>query len=391
MIPEYYEFICPVKVLSGKKALANISFEMEQLGVKRAMIVSDPGVAGAGLIKKVVEAFGESDCEAGVIYDKTPPDSGSKVVNEVAKQFRDNNCDCFIAVGGGSSIDTAKCANMIVVTGTSDLMQFQGVDRLDKPLKPFIVVPTTAGTGSEVTAAAVIYDEDTHTKLAFTSNHLFPDVAILDPAMTETMPAKITAATGMDALTHAMEAYYCLAKNPVSDAYAIAAIRLIFKYLLTSVKKGKDLEARLAMLNASMLAGIAFSNSLVGVVHGIAHATGGVARVPHGVANSIYLPFGLENNFNKAGHIIAELAPFVGEEPTGDQKKDAELVVAAVRKLGQQLKEASGLPTTLKEAGVTEDQLEDIAKACINDGSCTINPEDITFEIALDIAKKAFK
>jgi len=390
MIPEYYEFICPVKVLSGKKALANLSFEMEQLGAKRAMIVSDPGVAGAGLVKKVLEAFGESDCEAGVVYDQTPPDSGSKVVNEVAKQFLDNKCDCFIAVGGGSSIDTAKCANMIVVTGTSDLMQFQGVDRLDRPLKPFIVIPTTAGTGSEVTAAAVIYDEESHTKLAFTSNHLFPDVAILDPAMTETMPPKITAATGMDALTHAMEAYYCLAKNPVSDAYAIAAIRLIFKYLLQSVKKGKDLEARLAMLNASMLAGIAFSNSLVGVVHGIAHATGGVARVPHGVANSIYLPFGLENNFDKAGDVIAELVPIVGEKSTGDVKKDAELVVAAVRKLGQQLKEASGLPTTLKEAGVTEDQLEDIAKACINDGSCTINPEDITYEVALDIAKKAF-
>ncbi|MBN1882409.1 MAG: iron-containing alcohol dehydrogenase [Deltaproteobacteria bacterium] len=391
MIPEYYEFICPVKVLSGKKALANLPFEMENLGVKRALIVSDPGVAGAGLIKKVVEAFGESDCEAGVIFDKTPPDSGSTVVNEVAKLFLDNKCDCFIAVGGGSSIDTAKCANMVIVTGTPDLMQFQGVDRLTQSLKPFIVIPTTAGTGSEVTSAAVIYDEATHTKLAFTSNHLFPDVAILDPKMTESLPPKITAATGMDALTHAMEAYYCLAKNPVSDAYAIAAIRLIFKYLLTSTKKGNDLEARLAMLNASMLAGIAFSNSLVGVVHGIAHATGGVARVPHGVANSIYLPFGLENNFKKAGHIIAELVPFVGETSTGDVKKDAEVVVAAVRKLAQQLKEASGLPTTLKEAGVTKDQLEDIAKACINDGSCTINPEDITYEVALDIAKKAFE
>ncbi len=390
MLPEYYEFLCPVKILSGLKALSNLTFEMELLGVKKALIVTDKGVSDAGLIKTVKKAFGGSKCEIGAIYDKTPPDSGTDIVNEVAKLFLDKKCDCFIAVGGGSSIDTAKCANMIVVEGTNDLMKFQGVERLTKPLKPFVVIPTTAGTGSEVTSAAVIYDRKNKTKLAFASGLLFPDIAILDPKMTVTMPPKITAATGMDALTHAVEAYYCLQKNPVSDAYAIAAIRLVFDSLLDSTLKPKDEKKRLAMLNASLLAGIAFSNSLVGVVHGIAHATGGVARVPHGIANSILLPFGMENNYDKAGDLIAELAPFMGATTTGSKLDQAKSAVAAVRELANELKAASGLPTKLSEAGVKKDQLEEIAKTAINDGSCTMNPEDITYEVALDIIKQAF-
>ena len=390
MLPQYYEFICPVKILSGLKALSNLPYELGLLGAKRPLIVTDKGVVGAGLLKLVKEAFSESDIEPGIVFDETPPDSGSAVVNRVAKLFKENKCDSFIAVGGGSVIDTAKCANMIVVEGTSDLMKFQGVDRLEKDMRPFIVIPTTAGTGSEVTSAAVIYDEASHTKMAFTSSKLFPKAAILDPRMTMTMPPKISAATGMDALTHAAEAYYCLAKNPVSDGFAIAAIRLIFADLLTTVKEPKNKDARLAMLNAALLAGIAFSNSLVGVVHGLAHATGGVARVPHGVANSILLPFGMENNFKKVAPIIGELAPFMGMPATGKPKKDAENAVAAVRKLGKQLKAASGLPTKLSEAGVKKEQLPDIARAAINDGSCTINPEEITYEVALDILKKAF-
>ena len=389
-MPEYYEFICPVKILSGLKALSNLPYELTLLGAKRPLIVTDQGVVKAGLIKLVKEAFAESDIEPGVIFDETPPDSGSAVVNSVAKLFKERKCDSFIAVGGGSVIDTTKCANMIIVEGTGDLMKFQGVDRLEKDMRPFVVIPTTAGTGSEVTSAAVIYDEKSHTKMAFTSSKLFPKAAILDPRMTMTMPPKISAATGMDALTHAAEAYYCLAKNPVSDGFAIAAIRLIFAYLLKSVKDPKDKEARLAMLNASLVAGMAFSNSLVGVVHGLAHATGGIARVPHGVANGILLPFGMENNFKKVGPIIGELAPFMGTPSTGKPKKDAENAVAAVRKLAKQLKNACGLPSRLSETGVTKDQLPEIAKAAINDGSCTINPEEITYEVALDILKKAF-
>jgi alcohol dehydrogenase len=287
-------------------------------------------------------------------------------------------------------MDTAKCANMMVTEGSDDLTSLQGVERLKKPVKPFIAVPTTAGTGSEVTVAAIIYDEDSKVKMGFTSYRLLPDVAILDPKMTMTIPPKITAATAMDALTHAIEAYYCLQKNPVSDSFAVAAIRLIVDNLVTCVENGEDETARLAMANGALLAGISFSNSMVGVVHSLAHACGGVCRVPHGIANGVLLPWGMENNLEKVGDTIAELAPLLGAATTGSATEQAKAAVQAVRDIGARLKELCGFPTMLREAGVTEDKLEDIAKATINDGAVTLNPEDVTYDVALDILKKAY-
>ncbi len=389
-VPQYYEFSCPVKIISGLKAISNIPYEMSLMGVSKAMIVTDEGVAGAGLLKHLEAAFEGSNCEITAVYDKTPPDSSSSVVNEVARQFQDKNCDCFIAVGGGSSIDTTKGANMIVTEGADDLMKFQGAERLSKRMKPFIAVPTTAGTGSEVTLAAMIYNEETKVKMAFTSYLLLPDVAVLDPKMTTTMPAKITAATGMDALTHAIEAYYCLQKNPVSDSMALAAIELIMEYLIKAVQEPKDENARLAMANAALIAGMSFSNSMVGVVHSLAHGCGGVARAPHGVANAILLPYGMENNLEKSADDIAELAPYLGASASGSATDKAKSAIDAVRKLTKRLNEMAGLPITLKEAGVKEEQLEDIAKAAINDGAVTYNPEEVTYEVALDLLKKAF-
>ena len=390
MMPNYYEFFCPVKVISGKKALSNLTYEMDQLGVHRAMVVTDKGVVGAGLMKLVAASFEGSGCTIGAVYDQTPQDSSVKVVNQVAKLYADNQCDCFVAVGGGSVIDTTKGANIVVTEGSDDLMKFQGAERIKKPTKPFIVIPTTAGTGSEVTMAAVIHDEERHVKLALTSYRIFPNLAILDPKMTVTMPAKITAATGMDALTHAVEAYYCLQKNPISDAFAICAIQLIMEYLPKCTQNGNDEESRLAMANAALVAGMSFSNSMCGMVHGLAHACGGVSRVPHGVANGILLPWGMEYNLGKAGNIIAELAPYLGASTSGGPPDRAKAAIQAVRDLGKRLKELSQLPTTLKDAGVTEDKLEAIAKVAINDGTITYNPEEVTYEDALAVLKKAF-
>jgi alcohol dehydrogenase len=278
-----------------------------------------------------------------------------------------------------------------VVENTEDLLQFQGAERIKKDLRPFLVVPTTAGTGSEATSAAVIRNEERKLKMSLTSYKLLPNVAILDPKMTLTMPPKITAATGMDALTHAVEAFYCLQKNPVSDSFSLAAIRLIMDNLLKAVQDGKDEKARLAMANASLLAGISFSNSLVGVVHGLAHASGGVAHVPHGVANAIFLPLGIEHNIAKRAEFIAELAPLFGvSDLTGVAVQDAQAVANAVRDLNKQLYQLSGLPLTLKEAGVREDQLPAIAKACLNDGTLAMNPEEVTYDEALALLKKAY-
>ena len=392
MVPEFYEFFCPVKIISGLQALSNLPHEMEMLGAKKALVVTDKGVVGAGLMKHVEAAFEGSNCSLGAVFDETPPDSSNKVVNSVAALYKEKGCDCFVAVGGGSCIDTAKGANIVITEGTDDLMKFRGAERVKKPLKPFIVIPTTAGTGSEVTLVAVISNVDAGVKMAFTSDRLYPNVAILDPKMTMTMPPKITAATGMDALTHAVEAYYCLQKNPVSDAFAIAAIKLIVDNLVKCVEDGKDEKARLAMANASLLAGISFSNSMVGIVHAIAHAAGGVCHVPHGVANAILLPFGMENNLGKCESAIAELAPWLAgvETVPGSTAERARASVKSVRDLAEKLNKLSGLPLRLRDAGVPEDKLADIAKTAINDGATVYNPEEVTYDVALDVLKKAF-
>ena len=392
MKPDYYEFFCPVKILSGRKALANLPHELTQLGSKNPLIITDKGVAGAKLLDKVQAALTEGDMPVGAIYDEVPPDSGNRVVNEVARLYQDKACDSIVAVGGGSVIDTAKGVNIVVSEGTDDLLKFQGVDRIKATMQPFVVIPTTAGTGSEATAAAVIANQEKGMKMALVSNRLYPHVALIDPVMMLTMPAKITAATGMDALTHACEAFYCLQKNPVSDAFAASAIRLIRDNLVEATRNGENEDARIAMADAALLAGIAFSNSMVGAVHSMAHACGGVAHVPHGVANSILLPFGIEYNMENVPEYLAEIAEMLVPDldPKLSVKEKAQKAADGVRALSTQLAGISGLPQTLSEAGVKEDQLEAIAKLAIDDGSLTYNPAEATFDEILTVLKKAF-
>jgi alcohol dehydrogenase len=315
MLPAYYEFYNPVKIISGHKALDNLPFELEQVGAARPLLITDAGIVKAGLLKHVLGAFAESGMVIGALYDQVPPDSSLEVVKELAQIYRQKRCDALLAVGGGSVLDTAKGVNIIVSEGADDLLAFAGAEVLKRPLRPLLVIPTTGGTGSEVTNVAVIADPGRNLKLLFTSNYLLPRVAVLDSRMTLSLPPLITAATGMDALAHAMEAYTCLQKNPLSDAYATTAIRLIAGNLLRVVLQPGDAVGRLALANAACMAGIAFSNSMVGMVHSLAHATGALCHVAHGVAINIFLPHGLEYNLPKAAEEIGELLlPLGGAE-----------------------------------------------------------------------------
>ena len=316
MLPSYYEYYNPVKILSGKKALDNLPFELNQLGAKRPMIITDKGVSSAGLLKYVKGAFAETDMLIGAIFEDVPADSSLETVKKIAEIYRENQCDSLVAVGGGSPIDTTKAANIIITENSENLLKFAGSGVLEKKMLPMIVVPTTSGTGSEVTLVAVIADTQNDTKLPFSSSRLLPNVAILDPRMTITMPARITAATGMDALTHAMEAYICLQKNPLSDAYAHAAISLIRDHLRKAIEKPKDIESRMAMANAATMAGTSFSNSMVGIVHALGHSTGGISHVPSWRRHVYILAlYGLEYNCKKVVKYIGELLlPLGGAE-----------------------------------------------------------------------------
>lgn len=394
MINQYYEFFCPVKVIAGKAALEHIPYELTGLGAKRPMIVTDKGVRAAGLLEPVIAACEESGLEIVSIYDDVPPDSSTSVVRDIAGIYRQEKCDSLIAVGGGSAIDTAKAVNILVTEGGDDIAKYSGAGIIKRPLKPFLVVPTTAGTGSEVTSVAVITDTAKSVKLPFTSSFLLPNAAVIDPRMTLTLPPHITAATAMDAMTHATEAFTCMAKNPLSDAYATAAIKKISSSLLDVMDNPKDGDGRLELAQASTMAGIAFSNSMVGLVHALGHATGAICHLPHGLCMSLYLPYVLEYNLESIRGPLGELLLYLeGPEvyAATPASRRAEASISALRKLRDELYKRCKLPRTLKETGrVEQHQLETIADLAMDDGSMMFNPREVTVEDARAVLKRAW-
>ncbi|HET8730059.1 MAG TPA: iron-containing alcohol dehydrogenase [Moraxellaceae bacterium] len=394
MAKSYYEFFCPVKIVAGHKALEHIPFELSTLQCKRPMIITDKGVRGAGLLAHVEAAFEGAEAVIAAVYDDVPPDSSLTTVRDAAKAFRANNCDSIIAIGGGSVIDTSKGVNILVTEGGDDLMQFMGAHNLKKPLKPLFVVPTTSGTGSEVTLVAVVADKDKGVKMPFTSYFLLPNAAVLDPRMTMTLPPHITAMTGMDALTHAVEAYTCLGNNPVSDAYATAAIKKISENLMKVMENPQDADARLELAQASTMAGAAFSNSMVGLVHALGHSLGAVCHLPHGLCMSLFLPYVLDYNKEVNGDRIGELLlPLAGADVYAATPKAqrADKAIAHIRAMRDELYARCKLPRTLKETGkVSEGQLPQVADLTINDGSIVYNPKEADYDDALGILKKAW-
>ncbi|NMT65090.1 iron-containing alcohol dehydrogenase [Marinobacter orientalis] len=394
MTNQYYEFFCPVKVIAGKAALEHIPYELTGLGAGRPMIVTDKGVRAAGLLDPVIAACEESGLEIISIYDDVPPDSSTGVVKDIAGIYRREKCDSLIAVGGGSAIDTAKAVNVLVSEGGDNIAEYSGAGTIKHPLKPFLVVPTTAGTGSEVTSVAVITDTAKSVKLPFSSSFLLPNAAVIDPRMTLTLPPHITAATAMDAMTHATEAFTCMAKNPLSDAYATAAIKKISTSLLEVMDNPKDSDNRLELAQASTMAGIAFSNSMVGLVHALGHATGAICHLPHGMCMSLYLPYVLEYNLETIRAPLGELLLYLeGPEvyAATPASRRAEASISAIRKLRDELFKRCRLPRTLKETGsVEEHQLDTIAEMAMDDGSVMFNPKEVTLEDARAVLRRAW-
>jgi alcohol dehydrogenase class IV len=391
MLPEFFEFYNPTKVVYEDGVATDLKPELDIIGIKKYFIVSDHIINDLGLVDKVAGGLVEAGCEVTGRYLEVKQDARLNDVQTCADQVKASGAEGIISIGGGSVIDTAKAANILFSEGGDLVEDYSGAHTLTRPLKPHVVIPTTAGTGSEVTMVAVIYDEENKEKLAFADKFLLPNLAVLDPQMTISLPPKMTAATGMDALTHAVEAYVGTQASPISDSFAIGAIELIMKNLVTATNTGDDVDARGAMLIASTMAGISFTHSMVGCVHGMAHATGGLYRVPHGVANGIFLPFGLEYNFEEIKEKLARLAPVMGEDVSGlSEDEAARLAIEAVRKLSKQLNELGALPVRLRDVGVPEDGLEAIAEGALNDGTSFYNPRDMDEEELLPYIKNAY-
>ncbi|HOF01387.1 MAG TPA: iron-containing alcohol dehydrogenase [Spirochaetota bacterium] len=394
MLKDYFEFQNPVKICAGYKALDNIGVELAELGGKRAMIISDKGVEGAGLLKTVLKAFDETEITVAAVFTDIPSDSSYDTVRETAEIYRAKNCDSLVAVGGGSVIDTAKGANILASLGTDDLAQYAGAGTIKRALNPFIVVPTTSGTGSEATLVAVIADKKKNQKSLFLSKYLMPNTAIIDPRMTLSLPPIITAATAMDALTHSIEAFTCLGKNPLSDAYATSSIKLIAPNILRVIKNPNDKEGRYNLAVASTMAGVAFSNSMVGLVHTLGHSVGAVCHVHHGIAMNVFLPIVLEYNLPKVSNYVGELLlPLAGADAYSSTSINDRPVktIDFIRNLKDELYSAVGLPRTLGETGkVAKDKFAEIAKTAIGDASITYNPVEMDYNDALALLEKAF-
>lgn len=385
-LPQLFEFQVRPRILYGPRCVREVGFEANKLGASRAFIVTDKVLRQVGLAQRVADGLAGSGVALVGIFDDVPPNSEVRVVEQGAALAREAGCDLLIALGGGSVIDTAKGMNVLLTEG-GRLLDYEGAGLLTRPLGPFIAIPTTAGTGSEVTIAAVIRDEAQGLKLEFNSPFMMPDVAILDPELTLSLPPGLTAATGMDALTHAIETYVSTGTQPLSDALAIGAIKLIAANLHQVVAHGDDLEARGAMLLASNMAGIAFSNALLGIVHAMAHPCGGRYGVPHGVANSILLPYGMEYNLPACAPRLAEVAAALGVDTRGLDDEAAALAgIAAVRQLAR----ACGLPARLSEVGVPREGLAQMAADALGDAMMFTNPNPAGEEDVLALYQRAY-
>ena len=391
----YYEFKLPAKILSGEGALEHVPHELQTLGASRPLLLSDQGLAQVGTVKIAQAALRQGGLVPAETYCHIPPDSSIEVVNHIAQLYRDTQCDSLIAVGGGSVIDTAKGVGMVLAQAGHDLLDSAGCEVLPRGKHvPFVAVPTTAGTGSEATLVAVVANPAIQVKMEFLSYHLLPDVAVLDPRMTETLPPRITAATGFDALVHAIEAATCLQRNPVSDSFAEKAIQQISQNLTRAVEHGKDRKARMAMANGSLLAGAAFSNSMVGLVHAIGHALGGVCHVAHGEAMTILLPAVMKYNLEKCHKRYGELLLYVaGPEvyAATPEAQRAQKTIDTLIALRQHLADVTGLPTTLSQTGkVQPSDFEAVANTALNDGAIIVNPAEADFDEIVGILKEVW-
>ena len=322
------------KILNGLDKIPELLMEK---GIGKVMLVTDKGIRGLGLTASLEKDLEEKSIQCHV-YDKTVPNPTSENVEEALEMYNSNGCEALIAFGGGSSMDCAKVVGARAVCPNKPLRKMAGLLRICKKLPLLIAVPTTAGTGSETTVASVIVDSETHHKYVINDFSLIPRYAVLDPTITKGLPGHLTATTGMDALTHAVEVYVGRSKTKVTRAASIEAVKLIFDNLERAYIDGSDLEARANMLKASYLAGTAFTKSYVGYVHAVAHTLGGKYGVAHGLANAILLPHVLRAYGESAHESLAELARAVGLVSEEISTKDAaEAIIAHIEGMNRRM------------------------------------------------------
>ncbi|MGJ0700992.1 L-threonine dehydrogenase [Clostridium perfringens] len=379
-----YKFFMPAISLMGADCLKDAGEQVAELGLKKALIVTDKVLGQIGIVKKVTDVLDNKNIEYA-IYDETKPNPTVKNVNDGLALLKEKECDFVISLGGGSAHDCAKGIALLATNG-GEIKDYEGVDKSKKPQLPMVGINTTAGTGSEMTLFAIITDEERHIKMALVDKHLTPIIAVNDPMLMLAMPKSLTAATGMDALTHAIEAYVSTSATPITDACAEKAIELISNYLVNAVENGEDVEARDMMAYAEYLAGMAFNNASLGYVHAMAHQLGGFYNLPHGVCNAILLPHVQEYNKATSASRLAKIAKIMGGNIEGlTDEQGADLCIDMIKSLSQTV----GIPEGLGVLGVKESDFETLATNALNDACSLTNPRKGNLEEVMAIFKKA--
>ena len=362
-------FFMPVVSLFGAGVLSELPARVASLGGGKPLIVTDKGMTQLGYTKQVTDLLDSAGIQYAV-FDDTVPNPTDQNVEQGAKAYQDNKCELLISLGGGSAHDCCKGVGLLVSNG-GVIADYEGVDMSKTSLPPYIAINTTAGTASELTRFTIITNTSNHVKMAIVDWRVTPDLAINDPQLMMKMPPSLTAATGMDALTHAVEAYVSTDANPITDACALQAIRLIARYLRVAVARGDDLEARDRMAYAQYLAGMAFNNAGLGHVHAMSHQLGGMYDLPHGVCNALLLPHVCEANLMAAQERYADIAEALGENVYGLAVREAaQMAVVAIRCLSADV----GIPSNLTELGVQDKDIETMVKHAQLDVCAATNP-----------------
>ncbi len=371
------------RIIMGPGSVKTIGAEVKTLGISRVLIVTDKGVIAAGLMKPIEESLKASKVKYAV-FNKVEPDPRYEIVADCVETARQSKAQMLIGLGGGSPMDITK-VSAVMLTNKGPIGSYFGIGLIPKPGLPTILIPTTAGTGSEVTPIAILSDEGEKLKKGIVSPYLYPAMGVLDPELTTGLPPHVTAATGMDALIHAIEAYTSINASTITDMYCIKAIELISKNLRTAFAKGDNIEARTAMMEAALLAGIGFANAGVTAVHAFAYPIGAEFHIPHGVANTLMLPHVIR--FNVLGNLekFAQLAKPFGLPVEGlDNLAIVDRVIATIDRLADDIR----VPRHLADFGVKEKDIPMLAEGVMKVTRLLANnPRTLT----LDDAKRIYK
>ncbi|GAB3652771.1 iron-containing alcohol dehydrogenase [Nocardioides korecus] len=360
------------EVVFGLGALEEAGFAAQRLGARRPMVVTDPGIIEAGWVEVLLGHLRAVGLQP-VVWSQVTPNPKDHEVRAAYEKYAEERCDVLIGIGGGSCIDAAKGVAILSSSWQDggDILDYAGVDQVTRPIPPMMMIPSTSGTGADVSQFCIVTDTDRSVKITIMGRALVPDISLTDPRLLTTMPEALNAATGLDALTHGIESYVSLAHNPLADIHALNSVRLVVGHLRTTMTSPREEHARAKMAQASLEAGLAFTNAILGATHAMSHQVGGLLDAPHGVVNGVLLPHVIRYNARATPERFVALAQAAGLQVDGlPGEEAAELLAAHVRRLADDV----GVPRGLRDLGVQEADVQRMARTALDDACLSTNP-----------------